>query len=165
MPIKGKASPLTLDMNSHRYLIAIMVIAIQSLRLEAEVPLRMVDAVGEAESRNTPGSIGDQGSALSAFQIWESAWHDANQFRVSRGQDFIPRRSWNDHELSRQICKSILEMHEARMIKDGIKPTPTKLYLAYSMGYAGAKKISFSPAYAPAVKRKGLSRFLSAYSR
>ena len=145
-----------------KHLIVCLVIqAISHIDLFAEIPDSIVDAVGFAESRNTPGMIGDQGSALSAFQIWRSAWDDANAFRIEQGQRPISRSRWTDHDLSREICRSYLALIESRLIKAGVHPSPTKLYLCYTMGFAGAKKIGFDFTKAPAVKRKGLARFVS----
>lgn len=142
-------------------IVCVVIQAISHIDLFAEIPDRIVDAVGFAESRNTPGSIGDHGSALSAFQIWRSAWDDANSFRISQGKRPIARSRWTDHSLSREICRSYLALIESRLINAGVKPTPSRLYLCYTMGFAGAKTIGFDPIKAPAVKRKGLARFLS----
>lgn len=145
-----------------KHLIVCLVIqAISHIDLFAEIQDCIVDAVGFAESRNTPGSVGDNGSALSAFQIWQSAWDDANTYRIEQGLRPISRSRWTDHSLAREICRSYLALIQARLIKAGVKPTPDRLYLCYTMGYAGAKKIGFDYSKAPAVKRKGMARFLS----
>ena len=144
--------------------VLIVIQAISLIDLSAEIPDRIVDAVGFAESRNTPGMIGDQGSALSAFQIWRSAWDDANSFRIEQGLRPISRSRWTDHYLSREICRSYLGLLETRLIKAGVKPSPDRLYLCYTMGFAGAKKIGFDYTRASLVKRKGMARFLSKLS-
>jgi hypothetical protein len=145
-----------------KHLIVLIVIqAISTLDLFGEISDRIVDAVGYAESRNTPGAVGDNGSALSAFQIWRSAWDDANAFRIEQGLRPISRSRWNNHSLAREICRSCLALIESRLIKAGVKPTPSRLYLCYTMGFSGAKKIGFDPIKAPAIKRKGLARFSS----
>lgn len=141
--------------------IAIVLIILAS-DLSAEIEDRIVDAVGFAESRNNPNAVGDGGSAISAFQIWSGAWADANAWRKKKGQFMIPRSSWRDHHLSREICRSYLEMLQAQMKDAGIKPTPERLYLAYTMGFSGAKRIGFSVSLAPRVKQAGVRRFLSA---
>lgn len=138
------------------------VLIIQASDLSAEIDFRIVDAIGFAESRNNPSAIGDNGSAVSAFQIWSGAWADANAWRRKKGKMMIPRSSWRDHHLSRLICFSYLEMLEDRMKSSGIQPTPERLYLAYTMGFAGAKRIGFSVSLAPKVKQAGVRRFLSA---
>jgi hypothetical protein len=143
----------------------VMIQAMASSSLIAEIPDRYLDAISKAETNSSPGAIGDHGNAVSEFQIWASAWSDANAFRIEQGQEPIPRKFWIDRQMSREIARSYLEMIESRMIKDRISPTPAKLYLAYTMGYSGAKKIGFNFALAPLVKRKGLARFLTALSK
>lgn len=139
-----------------------IVLIILASNLSASIEDRIVDAVGFAESGNNPSAVGDSGSALSAFQIWSGAWLDANIWRMSKGQKPISRSSWRDHSLSREIARSYLESLEDRMIRHGIKPTPANLYLAYTMGFSGARAINFQISKAPRVKQAGMRRFLSA---
>ena len=60
--------------------------------------------------------------------------------------------------MSRAYAATIIGSHEARLKRLGLTPTADRLWLAWTMGFAGAKAIGFEPTKAPAYKQRGLAR-------
>jgi hypothetical protein len=119
---------------------------------------KVVTAVGMAESRMDHSAVGDGGRAITAWQIWPSAWSDANTFRAKHGQAAIPRNS--DTKSARELARWLLAMHMERLRQAGLtRPTPQQVYLCYTMGFEGARQIGFDPSRAPAYKRRAIQRF------
>lgn len=118
---------------------------------------KMVTAVGMTESRMDHHAVGDRGRAITAWQIWPSAWDDANRFRSLNGLRPIPRTK--DPELARQLASWLLALHMDRLRKAGVvAPTPQQVYLSYAMGFEGFRSIGFDPRRAPAHKQRALVR-------
>lgn len=131
---------------------------IAALLLAVAMPSeKMVTAVAMAESRMDHSAVGDGGRAITAWQIWPSAWSDANAFRVKHGHAAIPRGS--DTKSAREVATWLLAMHMDRLRQAGLtNPTPQQVYLCYTMGFSGARQIGFDPSRAPAYKRRALTR-------
>ncbi len=110
----------------------------------------LVHKVGIIESNIDESAVGDNGRSLGAFQISEAAWADAVAYnRVTAGpHDAHLSTEWkrwaHDYTMSHYAAELILKMHEERMIKNRIKPTPMKLYMAYNMGYSSAQGFNFN---------------------
>lgn len=113
-----------------------------------------LDSVAVIESNNNPNAVGDSGRAIGAFQMHKPAFLEACQHLAKRtGQHAL----WvdtiaDDHKhyakqpaTSRVVARAYFQILESRMLKDGIKPTKENLYMAYNMGYAGARKYRFNP--------------------
>lgn len=111
-----------------------------------------VDHVAYIESNFDHTAVGDKGKARGAYQMHEESFQDAcrwlgyknnkYEFWADVCEDF--ESSAHHPILSRTVATAYLTMLEYRMKKDGIKPTREKLYMAYNMGYAGAKAYSFN---------------------
>jgi hypothetical protein len=131
---------------------------IAALLLAVAMPSeKMVTAVGMTESRMDHAAVGDGGRAITAWQIWPSAWEDANRFRDLNGLRPIPRTT--DPQLARQLASWLLALHMDRLKKAGIlNPTPQQVYLSYAMGFDGFRRIGFNPSRAPAHKQRALVR-------
>jgi len=135
-------------------------------RLNATPTDAFLDSLAWAESRNDNQALGDysfgQPQARGAYQQHLGAWLDADSVRQAKG---LPRASWIGGSLcpviSRGYALTYLETLERRIKALGLQPTPERLWLAWSMGFAGAKRIGFTAAKAPESKRKGLQRLLS----
>jgi hypothetical protein len=109
----------------------------------------LVHRVGIIESNLKPDAVGDDGESLGAFQIGRRAWADAvaySKLVVGPHEYYLPE-DWkghaNDFEMAQRAATFILQMHEERMIKNKVKPTPLKLYMAYNMGWVGAAQHNF----------------------
>jgi len=131
---------------------------IAALLLAVAMPSeKMVTAVAVTESRMDHAAVGDGGRAITAWQIWPSAWDDANAFRVKNGLRPIPRTK--DPELARQLARWLLALHMKRLSQAGLtNPTPQQVYLSYAMGFEGFRSIGFDPSRAPDHKKRALVR-------
>lgn len=116
-----------------------------------------VDAVARTESNFKHEAIGDGGRAIGAWQIWDSAWQTANDFRVLNNQTRISRQTATKSE-HREIARWLLAWHMKRLADNGIAATPQQVYLSYTMGFAGFKAIGFNPKNASPVKQRALQR-------
>jgi hypothetical protein len=109
----------------------------------------LVHRVGIIESNLKPDAVGDDGESLGAFQIGRRAWADAVAYSklVAGPHDYTLPEDWKGHakdfEMSQRAAELILKMHEERMIKNKVKPTAFKLYMAYNMGWVGAAQHNF----------------------
>lgn len=124
-------------------------LALSTCQAKSIVTEDLVHRVGIIESNLKPDAVGDDGNSLGAFQINRRAWADAVAYsHIVAGQHeyFLPE-DWkghaNDFEMAQRAATLILQMHEERMIKNCIKPTTFKLYMAYNMGYHGASQHGF----------------------
>lgn len=116
-----------------------------------------VDAVAYTESNFKHESVGDHGKAIGAWQIWDSAWQTANDFRALNNQTRIFRQTATKSE-HREIARWLLAWHMKRLADSGIAATPQQVYLSYTMGFAGFKAIGFNPKNASPVKQRALQR-------
>lgn len=123
-----------------------------------------VNKVAIIESNLKTDAVGDGGESLGAFQISRRAWGDAVAYsRINAGpHDYALPEDWkgwaHDFEMSSCAAKFILKMYEERMIKNKIKPTHFKLYMAYNMGYVGASQHGFDIKQTWGLRRAILTR-------
>jgi hypothetical protein len=110
----------------------------------------LVHKVAIIESNVNDDAIGDSGKSRGAFQIGAKAWADAVAYNIchSTSHDLGLPVDWktyaHDYTTAHYAAELILRMHEERMIRTGIKPTPIKLYMAYNMGYHSAAALGFN---------------------
>jgi hypothetical protein len=110
----------------------------------------LVHKVGIIESNLNEDAIGDGGKSRGAFQIGQRAWADAVAYSICHGGPHDPGLpvDWKEYSMNYDIAhhaaELILRMHEDRMIRNKIKPTPIKLYMAYNMGYHMASSFGFN---------------------
>jgi hypothetical protein len=108
-----------------------------------------VNKVGIIESNLKTDAVGDNGESLGAFQIGRKAWADAVAYSICNSGPHEPglppdwKGNAHDFEMSHRAATLILKMHESRMLKNRIKPTEFKLYMAYNMGFYGAVQYNF----------------------
>lgn len=126
-----------------------LLLAFASCEAKSIVNEDLVHKVGIIESNLDTKAIGDEGESLGAFQISRRAWSDAVAYSkiVAGPHDYTLPDDWkgwaHDYEMSHRAAGLILRMHEERMLKNKVKPTPFKLYMAYNMGYYGASQHGF----------------------
>jgi hypothetical protein len=110
-----------------------------------------LDRVAEIESNNNPDAVGDAGKAIGAYQLHEAAFKEACRHIGNKtGQHTL----WNDiiakdHKryaktYGRALACAYLQILEGRMNKEGIKVSRNSLYMAYNMGFEGARKFDFN---------------------
>ena len=126
-----------------------LLLACSACQAKSIVTEDLVHRVGIIESNLKPDAVGDDGDSLGAFQIRRRAWADAVTYSrlVAGPHDCTLPEDWKGHahdfEMSQKAATLILKMHEERMVKNRIKPTAFKLYMAYNMGYHGAFQHGF----------------------
>ena len=120
-----------------------------------------LDALSWTETRGQD-VVGDAGKALGPFQFHRGAWQDADKLRKRAG---LPRAAYEtgarDAATARAYASTLLASYEARLRKRGLEPTPARLWLTWTMGFAGAERIGFSEANAPGYKQRGLARLVA----
>lgn len=124
---------------------------------------KLLNAISWAESKCNPDAIGDDGKAVSAYQLHEAAWHDANLFRIDNGQRPISRDNWRDPNAARQIAASYCDLIHLRLKLAKVEPTPANIYAAYTCGFASFKSYGFNIKRLPKVKQNGIARMLKAF--
>lgn len=126
-----------------------LLLAFSTCQAKSIVTEDLVHKVGIIESNLNTKAVGDDGDSLGAFQISRRCWADAVAYsRIIAGpHDPTLPDSWkdwaHDYDVSHRAATLILQMHEERMLKNKVKPTPFKLYMAYNMGYLGAAQHGF----------------------
>lgn len=101
------------------------------------------------ESNVNNAAIGKDGER-GAFQIKREAWADAvSIIRLEGNEVLFTERHYeemaHEYEFAIMAASALMRCYEQRMLRDGYKPTPIRLYMAYNLGYAGAKRIKFNP--------------------
>ena len=125
-------------------------LACSTCQAKSIVTDELIHKVAIIESNANPDAVGDNGESLGAFQIKRSAWADAVAYsRITAGpHDYYLPEDWKghakDYEMSHRAAGLLLKMYEERMIKNKIKPTELKLYMAYNLGYHGAYIYEFN---------------------
>lgn len=125
-------------------------LACSTCQAKSIVTDELIHKVAIIESNANPDAVGDEGQSLGAFQIKRAAWADAVAYSrlIAGPHDYTLPEDWKghakDYEMSHRAAGLILQMHEQRMLKNGIKPTDLKLYMAYNMGYHGASAYNFN---------------------
>lgn len=116
-----------------------------------------VHKVALIESNGNETAIGDNGKARGAFQFHECAWKDGvAQLRRQGNLLFDAEYEYSSmsYESSFEVAKALLQNYEERMHKYGYKVTHHGLYMAFNMGFTGAKEWSFNPKNAASYSRK-----------
>lgn len=133
------------------------------LGLFAEPLEKTLDSISFAETRGIP-SLGDGGRSVSSYQIWLPTW---NYINTIRAKSSLPTYAYSTQPLetvaramARTYCETLSEQYYKLY---GQSPSPEVLYLMYTMGWSGAKRINFSVKLAPTAKRNGVSRFVKHY--
>ena len=124
-------------------------IACSTCQAKSLVNEELVHKVAIIESNVNPDAVGDGGESLGAFQIKRAAWADAVAYSrmVAGPHEYTLPEDWKgyakDYEMSFRAAYLLLQMYVQRMIKNKVKPTPIKLYMAYNLGYNGASAHNF----------------------
>lgn len=124
---------------------------------------RLLDAISSAESDHNPSAIGDSGKALSAYQLHQAAWDDANEYRIKNGLNAIPRYRWREPDAARAICSAYCSLIIAQLKKAKQPVEPMNIYSVYTYGFGNYKSVGFDPNRLPKHKKQALARFLSRY--
>lgn len=124
----------------------------------------LTNAIGAVESGMNYAAVGDGGKAVGAWQVHVPAWVTANQWREKQGLPKVPRREWRVPDNQRAIAVAYVSWCRERLLADGIvDPSPEQVYLAYTMGFSGAKAVGHSLITAPKAKAEAAERVGNIY--
>lgn len=111
----------------------------------------LLDKFAMIESNYNHNAVGDGGKALGAWQMHKAAVCESiNTLYRKTGNNFAEVGiTWNKETMfnplhSRMIAKAYMLILEEQMIKCGQTPTPIKLYMAWNMGFTGARHHRFN---------------------
>lgn len=121
----------------------------------------VLDATAYAETKNQT-LVGDGGRSISPYQIYDTTWGFISDIRKQNGERVY---GWTSSPtISRAYAKSYLEWLNAKYVELNMdEPKAETLYLMYTMGWTGSKRIGFGIHKAPLVKQRGCARFLTYY--
>ena len=124
----------------------------------------LTNAIGAVESGMNYAAVGDGKKAVGAWQVHVAAWITANQWREKQGLPMISRKEWRVPENQRAIAVAYVTWCRDRLVEDGIvNPSPEQIYLAFTMGFAGAKAVGHSLVTAPKAKADAAERVGNIY--
>jgi hypothetical protein len=127
---------------------------------------RFLSAVAMVESGNNARAIGDGGYALGKFQMWPAAWKDAQTWAKKHGRFVWTRSAWQNERAQEEMAYCYFKVCQERLAAAGIEnPSPTQIYLCYTMGFKAFKDIDFDVAKAPARKLNAAVRVTAIFSK
>lgn len=114
------------------------------------VDQKLLHNIAIIESNLNDDAIGSNGER-GAFQLKREAWLDGIAWqRINHPPSFEIinpdfEKYAHDFDIASLVAIGFLSAIEERMKKDGYRPTPIRIYMAYNLGYHGAKRIKFDP--------------------
>lgn len=128
-----------------------LLISCSCIQAKSIVTDDLVDKFAMVESNYNHLAIGDGGKALGAWQMHKNAVDESlNSLYRKTGNDFRPMgMGWNKNTMfdplkSRMIARAYMVILEEQMNKLGHKPTPISLYMAWNLGFTGARSKNFN---------------------
>ena len=128
-----------------------LLIGCSCLNAKSIVTDELVDKFAIIESNYNHEAVGDGGKALGAWQMHKAAVYESvNTLYRKTGNNFSDCGiTWNKETMfnpshSRMIAKAYMLILEEQMIKCGQTPTPISLYMAWNMGFSGARQHRFN---------------------
>jgi hypothetical protein len=127
-----------------------MLIGCSCLNAKSIVTDDLVDKFAIIESNYNHEAVGDGGRALGAWQMHKEAVYESlsNIYRKT-GNDFRSvgmgwkKSTMFDPTQSRMIARGYMLILEEQMHKLKVEVTPIKLYMAWNMGFSGARSYRF----------------------
>jgi len=127
--------------------------------------IKIAEAIAYSESLGNYKAIGDGGKAHGAYQMHKVAWDDTNNFRKKYKLSTFPWTNRKYKAAQDIMCMSFIELIKQRFKADyNRSPLPKEIYMAYTMGYQGAKDCEFKILNAPEYKQRAVLRFMDKYS-
>lgn len=112
----------------------------------------LIDKFAMIESNYNYEAVGDKGNALGAWQMHREAVDEsfASIYRRT-GQDY--RKAWCKWDkttmfnpiVSKLLAKEYMLILEKQFHNCGVEVTPIKLYMAWNLGFSGARSYRFDP--------------------
>jgi hypothetical protein len=110
----------------------------------------LIDKFAMIESNYNYDAVGDKGKALGAWQMHREAVEESFKSIYRRtGHDYTKCwGSWDKKTLcqpivSKMLAKEYMCILEKQFITLGIEVTPIKLYMAWNLGFSGARHFGF----------------------
>lgn len=113
----------------------------------------LIDKFAIIESNYNYEAVGDKGKALGAWQMHKQAVEESVVSIYRRtGTDLRGRyydftynmKFMKDPTVSRMLAKEYMLILEKQFVRLKVEVTPAKLYMAWNMGFAGAKEYNFN---------------------
>ena len=128
-----------------------LLIGCTCLKAKSIVTDDLLDKFAMIESNYNYTAVGDGGKALGAWQMHKAAVYESlNMLYRKTGNKFSDCGiTWNKETMfdplkSRMIAKAYMLILEEQMNRLNIKPTPISLYMAWNMGFSGARQYRFN---------------------
>lgn len=128
-----------------------LLISCSCLQAKSIVTDDLIDKFAMIESNYNHTAIGDGGKALGAWQMHKAAVYESvNTLYRKTGNNFSDCGiTWNKETMfdplkSRMIARAYMTILEDQMNKLGHKPTPISLYMAWNLGFSGARSHRFN---------------------
>lgn len=118
---------------------------------------KYLKAVAMVESGGRYNAMGDAGKAYGAYQLHMGAWVDGNAWLKRNGRRTWNHSSWQNPIAQDEVAFGFLQVCKERLNKHQML-TPVHLYLCYTMGYEGLKRVDFDPMRCPDAKRDAAVR-------
>jgi hypothetical protein len=126
--------------------------------------VKIAESIAFAESCGDYRAVGDCGVAYGAYQMHKVAWDDCNAFRKKHRMSVIPWYNKRYKGSQDIMAMTYIEIIRRRFVADFQRqPLPKEVYMAYTMGYQGAKDVNFEILRAPEVKQRGVLRFMEKF--
>lgn len=122
-------------------------------KTESIVTDAFLDKVAMIESNFNYEAVGDKGKANGAWQMHEPAWKEACIWLAHNSEhrdywieySYIYKEAVVSPVVSRTVAGAYFKILENQMKKNNISVTPSSLYMAWNMGYSGARLYYFNP--------------------
>lgn len=114
-------------------------------------------ALAQTESNGNPNARGKSGD-LGLYQMTPPAWQDVNRARRAAGLKIYPHSDALDPGVATIYAEAYLRILSERMLELGLELSVEEVWLAWNLGFSGARRIGFDPDRAPASTRRGLAR-------
>jgi hypothetical protein len=130
-----------------------LLIGCSCLKAKSIVTDELVDKFAIIESNYNHEAVGDGGKALGAWQMHKAAVYESvtNLYRRTgtdlRGRYFdftFNMKFMKEPVISRMLAKEYMCILEKQFTTLKVKVTPIKLYMAWNMGFSGAKNYDFN---------------------
>jgi hypothetical protein len=118
---------------------------------------KYLQSVALVESGANYNAVGDRGKAFGAYQMHMSAWVEGNQWLKANGRKTWYHSEWRNPKAQDEVAFGFLQVCKERLNKHQML-TPLHLYLCYTMGFEGLRRLDFDPMRCPEAKRDAAVR-------
>lgn len=135
----------------------VFLVALACAVVEASPSPEFLVALAKTESNGNPEARGKSGD-LGLYQMTPAAWEDVNRARRAVGLPVYRHSSATVPTVATIYAEAYLRILSEQIDRAGLEPNPETVWLAWNLGFTGARRIGFDPDRAPASTRRGLAR-------